>query len=423
MKSPDDVIEILKRKFKNKHKEWLKETISNDSLNSWPLEINLGIPTEQEALKHPECVRSWISAWNKWQSNTINNNTENKDTLVWSERRWRSLGTQSVPEKLIIASVKEATTWIGEGARWLRATERFKLMIQRWSALINVLTRHFNVLADYNDSDFNSLCEILSWICNNPNSNLYIRQIPIAGIDSKWLESRKGLVAELIAAIKGGTSERCITSSDISDTDEATAKQEISSRDFYNICDIKPLPQIIRMRILEPKLRKMFGGLGDISAPLEEIADLDFTVPAPPHTVFIIENVQTALAFGNLENSTVLFGLGYGVDVLGKLPWLEQARCIYWGDIDTHGFAILNRARSYLPKLESILMDEATLLNHRQLWVSEKDQAASAELSNLSADEQKLYQALKSNAHGQSVRLEQERIRWDYAWSVLETLV
>jgi len=412
MKSPDDIIEILKRKFKNKHKEWLKETVSD--FNQWSLEINLGIPTEQEALKHPEGVRSWISVWNKWQSNAVNGNT-----LIWIERRWRTLGMQSVPEKLIIASAKDAAVWIGEDARWSRATERFKMLVQHWSAvgseaasaLIDVLPRHFNVLADYNDGDFNSLCEILSWICVNPKSNLYIRQIPVAGIDSKWLESRKGLVAELIAAMKCGVSD-----SDIS------IEQGIPSRDFYKICGLKPLPQIIRMRVLDPKLRKMFGGLGDISAPLEEVAGFNFAMPASPFIVFIVENVQTALAFGDLENSIVLFGLGYGVEVLGKLPWLGQSRCIYWGDIDTHGFAILSRARSYLQKLDSILMDEAALLSHKQLWVTEKDQATSVKLPNLTADEQKLYQALKSSAFGQSVRLEQERIRWDYAWNILRTL-
>ena len=348
--------------------------------------------------------------------------------LVWSERRWQTLGTQSVPEKLIIASVKDTAAWIGEDARWSRAADRFKLLVQRWSAvgseagsaLIDILPRHFNILADYNDGDFNSLCEILSWICANPNSNLYIRQIPVAGIDSKWLEPRKSLVAELIAGMKGVVSD--------SDT---SIEQEIPGRDFYNICGLKSLPQLIRIRILDPKLRKMFGGLGDISAPLEEIAGHDFTpatlstdtkndMSTPLLTVFIEKNIQTALAFDDLENSIALFGLGYGVDVLGKFPWLGQARCIYWGDIDAHGFAILNRARSYLPKLESILMDEAALLNHRQLLVTEKDQATSAELPNLTADEQKFYQALKSNALGQSVRLEQERIRWDYAWNILQ---
>jgi hypothetical protein len=239
---------------------------------------------------------------------------------------------------------------------------------------------------------------MLSWICANPNSRLYIRQVPVAGIDSKWLESRKSLIAELFAAIQGYTS---------------------GDRDFFRCCGIKPLPQLIRMRILDPGFRSQFGGLSDISAPLEEIASLDIT----PAIVFIIENIQTALAFNDLKNSVVFMGLGYGVDVLGKIPWLRHARCIYWGDIDTHGFAILNRARSYLPNLEAVLMDEATLLSHRELWVEEKEQHASAELPLLTSTEQILFQSLKNNTWGQHIRLEQERIRWDEAWDTLQQMV
>jgi hypothetical protein len=112
-------------------------------------------------------------------------------------------------------------------------------------------------------------------------------------------------------------------------------------------------------------------------------------------------------------------GLGYGVDVLGKIPWLNRARCIYWGDIDTHGFAILNRARSYLPGLETVLMDEATLLSHKELWVQEKEQHPSTELPLLTETELKLFQLLKNNALGQQVRLEQERIYWETAWAAV----
>jgi hypothetical protein len=84
---------------------------------------------------------------------------------------------------------------------------------------------------------------------------------------------------------------------------------------------------------------------------------------------------------------------------------------------------MLNQARIYQPSLESILMDEATLLNHRELWVEEKEQYPAAELPLLDIAEQKLYQSLKRNVWGQHVRLEQERIRWDAAWSVVRGCV
>jgi len=386
MKLPENIREFLKRKFQNKYREWLKNSVCGNATAEWPMEINLGIPTEQEALRQPDGVRVWISAWRSWQGS---------GHLVWSERRWRTIGTQSLPQKLVLESPDDVVTWIGETARWLCATERFKSLVQRWPALLDTLPNHFNVLADYDDSDFLNLFEMLSWLNANPNSNLYIRQIPIAGIDSKWLESRKGLVCELFATIRQ------------TDTPE--------ERDFFKCCGLKPQPQLIRMRILDPALRSQFGGLGDISAPLEEIAGLNIT---PTH-VFIIENIQTALAFNDLKNSIVIMGLGYAVDVLGKIPWLHNSRCIYWGDIDTHGFAILNRARSYLPNLETVLMDEVTLLNHRTLWVEEKNQHASTELPLLTDTELKLFMSLKNNVFGQQVRLEQERICWEKAWKQL----
>jgi len=389
LKLPDDIRELLKRRFQSRHREWLRAFASGSGFEAaWPLEINLGIPTEQDALRQPDGVRAWISAWRYWQGN---------GSLVWGERRWRSLGTQSVPERLILKESNDVALWIGEAARWSRAVDRFKSLIQRWPTLTDALPKHFSVLADYSDSAFLRLSEMLSWICSNPNSNLYPRQIPVAGVGSKWLESHKGLVSELVAAVQGDPS---------------------GERDFFRRCGLRPQPQLIRMRILDPGLRSRFGGLSDISAPWEEIAGLGIT---PTHA-YIVENLQTGLAFEDLANAIVIMRLGYGVDVLGRIPWLHHARCMYWGDIDTHGFAILNRARTYLPNLEAVLMDEPTLLSHRALWVEEKDQHASTELPLLTNTEQKLFRSLKSNVWGQHVRLEQERIRWDEAWNALQML-
>jgi hypothetical protein len=89
------------------------------------------------------------------------------------------------------------------------------------------------------------------------------------------------------------------------------------------------------------------------------------------------------------------------------------------GDLDIHGFAILSRARQQLPHLQSVLMDEATLLGHRDLWVSEQEQYAAPELPLLTGAELSVYRGLKQQQWGRNVRLEQERIPWSYAWDAL----
>jgi len=173
------------------------------------------------------------------------------------------------------------------------------------------------------------------------------------------------------------------------------------------------------LRILDESLRQRVGGLNDISAPWEQLAELDL----PVIKVFIVENLQTGLAFDDLPGSVVIMQLGYGVDVLGRLPWITTAHCVYWGDLDTHGFAILNRARCHLPGLKSVLMDEETLRSHQDLWVEEKDQHAAETLPLLTDPEQAVYQSIKRNAWGQNVRLEQERIAWDVAWKTLQQAI
>lgn len=388
MKLPDDVQKELIRRFQNKHREWLGSGNANETENTrWPLEINLGIPTEEAALKQPEGVRAWVTAWQKWQG---------VGTLVWSDRRWRSLGAQRLPDKLVLPGPADVASWAGETARWGGASMRYAEITTRWPSLGLVIARHFDVLADYSETDYRRLYTMLEWIVANPNSNLYPRQLPIAGLDSKWLEGRKGLLSDLVATIKG----------------------EVGERDFFQVCGLKPLPHLIRMRILDQVLSKQLGGLTDILAPWEELACLDLSVSV----VFVVENLQTGLAFPDIPGAVVFMRLGYNVDVLARLPWIAKAKCIYWGDLDTHGFAILSRARTYLPAFQSILMDEETLFKHETLWVEEQKQHAADELPQLSEFEQKLYKGIKQHQWGQNVRLEQERIAWNYAWSLLSSV-
>lgn len=385
MKLPDDVRQFLARRFHGKHREWLT---GDPGEGPWPLEVTLGVPTEQAALRQVDGVRAWVAAWQQWPGSHA------PGVLSWCERRWKALGIQRLPEKLLLASPEDVAQWIGESARWGRARSRYQALANRWPVLAQRLPRYFDLLADYTEDDFRRLEEMFDWITRNPESNLYPRQIPVAGADSKWLESRKAVIADLMAAFQGDPT---------------------GERDFFSRCGLREQPSLIRMRVLDPALRACLGGLGDISAPSEEIAGLDIR---PTH-VFIVENLQSGLAFDELPDTIVIVRLGYAVDVLGRLPWLQKAHCVYWGDIDTHGFAILNRARAYLPDMQSLLMDESTLMSHRDLWVDEKVQHASTELPLLTEAEQALYQSLKGNSRGQGVRLEQERIRWDVAWKAI----
>ena len=177
---------------------------------------------------------------------------------------------------------------------------------------------------------------------------------------------------------------------------------------FHDLCGLRKPAHRLRVHVLCPELRKSIGGLRDIEAPVEELAAL----PIAPEAAIIIENLETGLALPDIPGAVAVMKLGNAVTALAALPWLAATKTVYWGDIDTHGFAILDRARSVLPHLRSVLMDEATLLAHRSMWGSEAAQCADAELPRLLEHERKVYLALRSQDYGPNVRLEQERLPW-----------
>ena len=75
-----------------------------------------------------------------------------------------------------------------------------------------------------------------------------------------------------------------------------------------------------------------------------------------------------------------------GFEVLAQAAWLRQCHVHYWGDIDTHGFAILDRLRAHLPHARSLLMDRATLLEFEVHWGVE-DTPTQRDLIRLNDDE------------------------------------
>jgi hypothetical protein len=151
--------------------------------------------------------------------------------------------------------------------------------------------------------------------------------------------------------------------------------------------------------------RLTIGGLSDLTVTAEEFS----TLGLPVQRIFVTENDINGLAFPQVEGGMVIFGRGYGFEALAQAAWLRDKEIHYWGDIDSHGFAILSQFRRYFPQTRSLLMDEATLLIHREHWVTESS-PSKADLSHLACEESVLYDAQRDNRFGVNVRLKQEYV-------------
>ena len=394
MQSPEDVRKTLTTRFARQHRRWISEAqpCAGES-NAWPLTLSLGRPTEQDFITDPARVREWVASWERFGP------LEPGVRIEWGERLWPRLGRQRLPERLVLNSAEEAATLVGGGKRWRRAYSRARRLATGWPVLSShaVLGRVFDALADYSDDDFDRLLALLTWTDANPSSDLYLRQLPIAGLDTKWIAGRSMVCTELLRSLRLAQGKLC------------------EDYDLHALLGLKrPAPRI-RVRLLCPTLRRHVGGLEDIELPVAQLAALDIA----PRTVLIVENLDTGLALPDMAGTVAVMRLGAAVKLVADLPWITRAECLYWGDIDTFGFEILHRARCVVPQLRSVLMDSATLLDHRSLWVNEQTQATGLELPLLTVEEREVFDGLRANRWGGNLRLEQERIPWTMAMRVL----
>lgn len=378
---PEQLRERLSLRYRNKRRDWLAGG------DTWPLRLPLGVPTEQEASCDISQVRVWRDCWSAWAG---------PGTVCWTERRWPALGTQSLPHYLELATPAAVADLVGQHAQWLRAEQRFAMLSQRWPVLVGELPGHFDILAEWDDVEFERFVAVLGCLSDRNWQGYYVRQLPVPGVDSKWLERRRAVLASWLGRILGIP----------------------SSCGLYAMTGLLQPPKALHLRLLDPQLRASYGGLSNIQTPVEGIA------AARPNArrVFIVENLQTGLAFNDIPGAILFMKQGYAVDEFGRIPWLKDLPCHYWGDIDTHGFAILNRLRQHLPQVESLLMDRETLLAHKTYWGAEST-PASHDLTRLSDDENALYKALKDGRYGTNIRLEQEHIAWNLAWSTISQAV
>jgi hypothetical protein len=130
-------------------------------------------------------------------------------------------------------------------------------------------------------------------------------------VHTKLIEAHRRLLSELLDLVLSA------------DAIEAAA---VGAQAFERRYGLRSKPAVIRFRVLDPSLR--VRGLDDIGTPAEQFAALDL----PVRRIFITENEINGLAFPAAEQSIVVFGLGYGLERLGAIPWLRDKTIFYWGD-------------------------------------------------------------------------------------------
>lgn len=346
----------------------------------FPLKLKLHKPNSSQIANQFEQVRKWVAQ--------LQSLAEIK--IEWKIVAHRIQGEQQLPESLWIENIEAVLRLLNQQQHYRQFQQIVCLTQQKQPDLLVWLAKYpFKALAVA--ENWAHLLAVVEWKKQHPKPNIYLRQVDIPHIHSKFIEQHQRLLAELFEAVLPA---------------DQINPQFIGNSQFCARYGFLSKPQHIRLQNLDKNCPLVAGiDYSDISLDSSTFAQLNPKI----EKILIVENEVSFLALPKLPKTWAIFGSGYGWKTLAQAEWLQHCQIYYWGDIDTHGFAILNQLRHYFPHTVSILMDRATLLAYPTFW-SREDKQQTGELTQLTESEQALFTALKQQQFGEKVRLEQELI-------------
>lgn len=348
----------------------------------FPRRLVLKGPDSRDLSNEFAAVRDWITALRQDEAHGYR--------IVWRDMKNRVIGQNRIPYELWVDSLENALAMIGKCAD----ASRFSTLLAETSTcqpgLIPWLIRYPHKTLEFAEA-WPRLLDIVGWLHARPRPGIYLRQVDLPGIHSKFIEMHRGVLAELL---------------DIVLPPESIQKDATGVTGFCRRYGFRDKPIRVRFRVLDPNIAILPGG-GDQDFKVTQNVFARLAIPL--RRVFITENEINFLAFPPVQEGAVIFGAGYGFEMFNDVRWLHGCFVHYWGDLDTHGFAMLDQLRTRIPHAESFLMDRKTLLDHRQHWGKEPQQE-NRELPRLTSIEAELYDDLRCNRISQQLRLEQEKV-------------
>jgi hypothetical protein len=338
------------------------------------LDLPLRGPRARELGEDLAAARSWASA--------LERAAPGRFDLVRRPVGARTIGASELPVRAVVSSYDQAWRLLGvedDVARWEALCARVSVdaAVRAW------VLAHPHASFEVDEAAWPPLLAAVEWLRGARGSGRRLREITAPGVDTKLVERHRGLIAGVLG-VPG------------------------SPEGFVEALGLATKPVRMRLRLGADVVPGL--ALRDVTAPVQDLAAL----PALLSSAVVVENETTFLSAPVPGDGVVIFGEGFRVSRAGRLPWLADVPVHYWGDLDTHGFAILDQLRAWLPQTRSFLMDRDTLLEHRDRWVAEPT-PTSAALTRLTGVEASVYEDLVTDRYADRVRLEQERVDWDWA--------
>ena len=359
--------------------------------SQWPRRYSLGTIASGDAAGVTRELRTWSFAWHDW-SQKMGLSLEEKSRRIG--KRGEGTREERLPTHLTVPDIDTAARIAG--GDW---TGRVRSARQRLSHLESLVpaTTTARVLREaerLEEVDYDLAIKAAQWFATHDKSEwdgLTPRQVPVEGMQGKWLNGHNNLVRDLAGL------------------DDLTLQQR---------------PTRIYFTYLDPTYRKSGGRLHDSYTLGDRL-----TLPYTPQIVLIVENKDTSVLFPEVPGAITVEGNGNAsVGLLPDIDWIAHAEhVIYWGDIDARGYEIVTGLRARRPSVRTILMDQPTYDAYERFGTNTEPngkpivQRPGKALPELTPAEREVYENLTSPGWPRHLRVEQERIPLDTALSHVRT--
>ena len=362
----------IKKKAANKYKAYLQSIVEGESFN--PIVIVGDKKPNEDTVKFEEELTELISCSKEKKGYGY--------TIEYQTVKTKRHGIQDIPTSISFKTEYDYLKYINEEKTSAKFKKDIASILSSFPELKDWIYKYpIKVI----ENDWESLLKVCNYFKAIPQPHLYVRELPIQ-VHTKYIENNSGIIRELLDIIIA----------------EYVNFEEKKFEPHFNL---KYDESLVRFRILDESVsQQLFEGIDDIGIPISEFQK----IALPIHTVYIVENKMNMLTFPNKDNSIVIWGHGFGVDIMKDVEWMKTKRIFYWGDLDAHGFQILSEIRTHFPHVESFLMDRETFDKF-----FEKDNGSETnveKLSFLTQEEKTMFEFLKENNY----RLEQEKIPYEY---------
>ena len=308
-------------------------------------------------------------------------------SIEYQKVKTRKHGEQDIPVSISFLTEQDYLKYIGKEQGTVGFRKDVERILSAFPELVEWVCRFPNKVLD-NHVLWGDLLKVCTYFRSNPKPQMFIRELPIQ-VDTKFIERNKGIIKELLDIIIA----------------KSVNPDETRFETHFNLRYDEP---VVRFRVLDKAMSQMlFSGIDDLSVPINQFQEVEI----PVEVVYIVENKMNMLTFPPIHKSIVVWGHGFGVDLLKDVMWLRSKKILYWGDLDVHGFQILSELRSHFSQVESFLMDRETFNRFYEDGIGAETNVEKVLL--LTPEEKEMFDFLR----GGNYRLEQEKIPFEYASS------